>query len=47
MFCVGRELDSTVIRREGDWRRLIARVRREFPGLVYSASFDTRPRIRF
>jgi hypothetical protein len=48
MFCVGRELDTTVIRREGDWRRLIARVRREFPGpLVYSANFDTWTRIGF
>jgi len=42
MFCVGRELDTTVIRREADWRRLIGRVRRVFPGpLVYSANFDT------
>ncbi len=41
-FCVGRELDTTVIRREADWRRLIARVRGVFPGpLAYSANFDT------
>jgi hypothetical protein len=41
-FCVGRELDSTVVRREGDWRRLLARVRAEFRGpLTYSANFDT------
>jgi hypothetical protein len=42
MFCVGRELDSTVIRREADWRSLIRRVRSEFRGpLAYSANFDT------
>ncbi len=41
-FCVGRELDTTVIRREADWRKLIARVRGVFPGpLAYSANFDT------
>ncbi len=41
-FCVGRELDTTVLRREADWRRLIAAVRREFDGpLTYSANFDT------
>ncbi len=41
-FCVGRELDTTVLRREADWRRVIAAVRREFPGpLTYSANFDT------
>ena len=31
MFCVGRELDSTVVQREGDWRALVARIRSEFP----------------
>ena len=42
MFCVGRELDSSVVRREADWRRLIARIRSEFDGpLVYSANFDS------
>jgi hypothetical protein len=41
-FCVGRELDTSVIRRESDWRRIIARVREVFPGpLTYSANFDT------
>jgi hypothetical protein len=41
-FCVGRELDATVLRREGDWRRVIAAVRREFDApLTYSANFDT------
>ena len=41
-FCVGRELDTTVLRREADWRRVIAAVRREFAGpLTYSANFDT------
>jgi hypothetical protein len=48
MFCVGRELDRSVLAREADWRRLIARVRTVFPGpLVYSANFDTYPRIAF
>jgi len=45
-FCVGRELDTTVIRREGDWRRLVSRVRGAFPGpLTYSANFDTWHRV--
>jgi hypothetical protein len=48
LFCVGRELDSTVVRREADWRALLARVRAEFPGpLTYSANFDTWEGIRF
>ena len=48
MFCVGRELDSTVLRREADWRRLIAKIRTEFRGpLVYSANFDTWEGIGF
>jgi hypothetical protein len=47
-FCVGRELDTTVRRREGDWRALIAAVRREFRGpLTYSANFDTWEGLRF
>lgn len=42
MFCVGRELDRTVIEREADWRALIAKIRSEFGGpLTYSANFDT------
>jgi len=42
MFCVGRELDSTVLAREADWRELVVRVRAEFRGpLTYSANFDT------
>ena len=42
MFCVGRELDASVIAREADWRDVIARVRSEFRGpLTYSANFDT------
>ncbi len=41
-FCVGRELDTTVLRREADWRRLIAHVRGVYRGpLTYSANFDT------
>jgi hypothetical protein len=48
MFCVGRELDSSVIQREADWRRLIARIRAEFDGpLVYSANFDSWDGIGF
>ena len=48
MFCVGRELDSTVLRREADWRRLITKIRGEFRGpLVYSANFDTWEGIGF
>ena len=48
MFCVGRELDSTVIRRESDWRRVIGRIRSEFAGpLVYSANFDSWEEIGF
>jgi len=48
MFCVGRELDSTVIRRESDWRRLIGLIRTEFEGpLVYSANFDSWEQIGF
>jgi hypothetical protein len=42
LFCVGRELDASVVAREADWRRVIARVRAEFRGpLTYSANFDT------
>jgi hypothetical protein len=44
MFCVGRELDRTVLRREADWRDLIRRVRGAYHGpLTYSANFDTYP----
>jgi hypothetical protein len=46
LFCVGRELDSTVVGREADWRSLLRRVRAEFRGpLTYSANFDTWPGI--
>jgi hypothetical protein len=48
LFCVGRELDTSVARREGDWRRLIARVREVYHGpLTYSANFDTWAGIGF
>lgn len=48
MFCVGRELDSTVVAREEDWRRVIALIRAEFEGpLVYSANFDSWEKIGF
>jgi hypothetical protein len=48
MFCVGRELDSTVIRRESDWRRVVGLIRSEFEGpLVYSANFDSWEKIGF
>jgi nucleotide-binding universal stress UspA family protein len=48
MFCVGRELDSTVVAREDDWRRVIARIRAQFAGpLTYSANFDTWQAIAF
>jgi hypothetical protein len=41
-------MDLTVRRREGDWRRLIARVRAEFHGpLTYSANFDDWQAIGF
>jgi hypothetical protein len=47
-FCVGRETDKAAIAREGDWRRLIARVRQGFKGpLTYSANFDGYERIPF
>jgi hypothetical protein len=48
LFCVGREMDSTVVAREADWRVLVARIRAEFKGpLTYSANFDTWPAIGF
>jgi hypothetical protein len=48
MFCVGREMDATVVRREADWRALVARIRALFHGpLTYSANFDTWPGIGF
>jgi len=48
MFCVGREMDSTVVRREADWRALVARIRALFHGpLTYSANFDTWQGIGF
>jgi hypothetical protein len=48
LLCVGREMDSTVVAREADWRALIARIRTEFHGpLTYSANFDTWPGIGF
>ena len=48
MLCVGREMDSTVVKRETDWRALVARIRAEFAGpLTYSANFDTWQGIAF
>jgi hypothetical protein len=48
LFCVGREMDSTVVRREADWRALVARIRSDFHGpLTYSANFDTWQGIGF
>jgi hypothetical protein len=48
LFCVGRELDRTVLRREADWRDLIRRVRGVYRGpLTYSANFDTYRGIGF
>jgi hypothetical protein len=48
MFCVGRELDSSAVAREDDWRRLIAKIRAEFEGpLVYSANFDSWEKVGF
>jgi HEAT repeats len=42
MFCVGRELDRTVRRREASWRELVRRIRGLYHGpLTYSANFDT------
>jgi hypothetical protein len=47
-FCVGRETDKAAAAREGDWRRLISRVRAIFRGpLTYSANFDGYARIPF
>jgi len=47
-FCVGREIDRTVLRREADWRALIARVRAAFPNaLTYSAHHETFDRLGF
>jgi hypothetical protein len=46
MFSIGRELDSSVIEREADWRLLVAKIRREFHGpLTYSANFDSWEKI--
>jgi Glycoside Hydrolase Family 113/HEAT repeats len=48
MFCVGRELDRTVRRREPDWRNLIRRIRAQYHGpLTYSANFDTYQELGF
>jgi hypothetical protein len=48
LFCVGREMDSTVVEREADWRALVARIRKDFHGpLTYSANFDTWQGIGF
>lgn len=48
MFCVGREMDSTVVKREADWRALVWRIRAEFRGpLTYSANFDSWQGIGF
>jgi len=47
-FCVGRELDRTVLGAESLWRALIRDVRSVFPGrLVYSAHHDTFDRLPF
>lgn len=47
-FCVGREIDRTVLLREADWRALIARVRAAFPhALTYSAHHETFDRLGF
>jgi hypothetical protein len=48
LLCVGREIDRTVLRREADWRRLIARVRTVYHGpLTYSAHHDTFAELGF
>ena len=47
-FCVGREIDKTVMAREASWRDLIKQVRGVFKGrLVYSAHHDTFDRLPF
>lgn len=47
-FCVGREVDRTVLAREADWRALIGRVRAVFPGaLTYSAHHESFDRLGF
>lgn len=47
-FCVGREIDRTVLAREADWQALIARVRAVFPGaLTYSAHHESFERLGF
>ena len=48
ILCIGRELDSTVVAREADWRDVVARIRTIFHGpLTYSANFDTWQAIGF
>jgi hypothetical protein len=47
-FCVGREIDRTVLKREADWRALVAAVRGVFTSaLTYSAHHDTFAALRF
>ena len=47
-FCVGREIDRTVIAREAAWRHLIKQVRDVFKGpLTYSAHHDSFDRLPF
>jgi len=46
-FCVGVELSST-LSREDDWRKVIAEVRKLFPGpLTYAANWDSFWRVPF
>lgn len=40
-LCIGTELRSTVLKRPGEWRRLIADVRKDYGGeLTYSANWN-------
>lgn len=48
LFCIGVELDQTVVPFESEWRELIQDVRRVFPGrLVYAANWDKVDAPRF
>ncbi len=47
LFCIGTELSFTT-QKEAEWRELIAKVRKIYPGkLVYAANWDNFKNIRF
>jgi hypothetical protein len=48
LFCIGTELEQFVLLRPDYWKRLIAKLRKVYPGkLTYAANWDEYPRVPF